>query len=267
MDDLKKYYAQNIAPSVTNFQIVGAISKTDVSNSLATLNKNWEAKKVTIPAVVSANTVTASKIYFYDVPGAKQSVIRIGYPALAAIDPDFYPAQILNYRLGGGSFASQLTQQLREGKGYTYGISSSFSGSRNKGPFTIASGVRSNVTFESVNLIKDILMQYGKNFNDTDLEVTKGYLIKSNARAFETLASKLEMLYDINNYNYSNDYAKQQENIVKKITIDELKKFSEMYLDANKMIYLIVGDAETQLKKLEQVGFGTPILLNTPAVK
>jgi zinc protease len=68
---------------------------------LATLNKNWEAKKVTIPAVVSANTVTASKIYFYDVP-CKQSVIRIGYPALAAIDPDFYPAQILNYRLGGG---------------------------------------------------------------------------------------------------------------------------------------------------------------------
>jgi zinc protease len=57
---------------------------------LATLNKNWEAK-VTIPAVVSANTVTASKIYFYDVPGAKQSVIRIGYPALAAIDPDFIP--------------------------------------------------------------------------------------------------------------------------------------------------------------------------------
>jgi zinc protease len=35
--------------------------------------------KKTIPAVVSANTVTASKIYFYDVPGAKQSVIRIGY--------------------------------------------------------------------------------------------------------------------------------------------------------------------------------------------
>lgn len=267
LDDLKKYYTQNMAPSITNFQIVGAISKTDVSNSLATLNKNWEAKKVTIPAVVSANSVTASKIYFYDVPGAKQSVIRIGYPALAAIDPDFYPAKILNYRLGGGSFASQLTQQLREGKGYTYGISSSFSGSRNKGPFTIASGVRSNVTFESVNLIKDILMQYGKNFNDTDLEVTKGYLIKSNARAFETLSSKLEMLYDINNYKYSNDYAKQQENIVKKITIDELKKFSEMYLNANKMIYLIVGDAETQLKKLEQVGFGTPILLNTPAVK
>jgi zinc protease len=67
----------------------------------------------------------------------------------------------MNYRLGGG-FASQLTQQLREGKGYTYGIGSSFDGSTLKGPFAIYSGVRSNVTYESVSLIKEILEQYGK---------------------------------------------------------------------------------------------------------
>ncbi len=267
IDDLKNYYTKNMAPSVADFQIVGSISKTDMTNSLATLNKNWEAKKVTVPKITTTNTVASSKIYFYDVPGAKQSVIRIGYPALAATDADFYPAQILNYRLGGGGFASQLTQELREGKGYTYGINSSFNGSVNKGPFTISSGVRSNVTFESVSLIKEIVAQYGKNFNENDLEVTKGYLIKSNARAFETLSSKLEMLYDISNYKYSDNYAKQQENIVKKITIGELKKLSDTYLNADKMIYLVVGDAETQLKKLEQIGFGAPILLNKTAIK
>ncbi|RDI53784.1 M16 family metallopeptidase [Flavobacterium glaciei] len=267
VDDLKNYYTKNVAPSVANFQIVGAIAKAEVTNSLATLNKNWEAKKVMVPKPIVSNTVAPSKIYFYDVPGAKQSVIKIGYPALAATDADFYPVQIMNYRLGGGSFASQLTQELREGKGYTYGISSSFNGSVNKGPFTIASGVRSNVTYESVSLIKEILSQYGKNFNENDLEVTKGYLIKSNARAFETLSSKLQMLYDISNYNYADDYAKQQENIVKNSTTDAIKKLSEKYLNADKMIYLIVGDAETQLKKLEQIGFGEPILLNKPAVK
>ena len=79
--------------------------------------------------------------------------------------------------------------------------------------------------------------------------------------------SKLEMLHDIGNYNYADDYAKQQETIVKKITLDELKKLSEKYLNANKMIYLVVGDAETQLKKLEQIGFGAPILLNKTAIK
>ncbi|MDD2673749.1 MAG: pitrilysin family protein [Flavobacterium sp.] len=265
--DLKNYYTKNTTPTVTNFQIVGAISKADVTNSLADLNKNWEAKKVIVPKVTTTTTIASSKIYFYDVPGAKQSVIRIGYPALAATDEDFYSVQIMNYRLGGGSFASQLTQELREGKGYTYGINSSFDGSVNKGPFTVASGVRSNVTFESVSLIKEILSQYGKNFNENDLEVTKGYLIKSNARAFETLSAKLEMLYDISNYNYADDYAKQQENIVKNSTIDAIKKLSEKYLNADKMIYLVVGDAETQLKKLEQIGFGEPILLNKPAVK
>ncbi len=267
IDDLKNYYTKNTAPSVADFEIVGAISKTEVINSLAPLNKNWEAKKVSIPKIASTNTAASSKIYFYDVPGAKQSVIRIGYLALAATDADFYPAKIMNYRLGGGGFASQLTQELREGKGYTYGINSSFNGSVHKGPFTISSGVRSNVTFESVSLIKEIVAHYGKNFNENDLEVTKGYLIKSNARAFETLSAKLEMLYDISNYNYADDYAKQQETIVKKITLDELKKLSEKYLNADKMIYLVVGDAETQLKKLEQIGFGAPILLNKTAIK
>ncbi|NGY38402.1 insulinase family protein [Flavobacterium sp. XN-5] len=262
LDDLKAYYNLNISPAVTDFQIVGAVSKAEVNRSLADLNKNWKSKKVTFPTMKVVEAPQSSKIYFYDVPGAKQSVIRIGYPALAATDADFYPTNIMNYRLGGGGFTSQLTQELREGKGYTYGIGSSFDGSTTKGPFSISSGVRSNVTYESVNLIKDIVAQYGPTFNANDLEVTKSYLIKSNARAFETMGSKLNMLYDISNYNFPDDYAKQRENIVKNISIDDIKKLSEKYLNANKMIYLVVGDAETQLKKLEQIGFGTPILLN-----
>ncbi len=267
IDDLKKYYSLNISPSISIFQIVGAVSKNDVIKSLATLNKNWKAKKVTFPEITVSNTIDSSKIYFYDVPGSKQSVIRIGYPALAATDADYYPAMIMNYRLGGGGFASQLTQQLREGKGYTYGINSSFSGSTIRGPFTIGSGVRSNITFESISLIKEILENYGKNFNENDLDITKGYLIKSNARAFETLSSKLGMLYGISNYNYEDAYAKQREDVVKNSTIADIKKLSEKYLNTDKMIYLIVGDAQTQLKKLEQIGFGKPILLNESAVK
>ena len=114
INDLKKYYSLNFSPSVSIFQIVGAVSKNEVTTSLSTLNKNWIAKKVSIPAIKVNSTVATSKIYFYDVPGAKQSVIRIGYPALAATDADYYPAMMMNYRLGGGGFASQLTQQLRE---------------------------------------------------------------------------------------------------------------------------------------------------------
>ena len=241
---------------------MGDVQATAVKKSLEGINDTWESKEIKFPMVAAPQVPGKSKVYFYDVPGAKQSVINIGYPALAATDKDFYPAEVLNYRLGGGGFASQLTQQLREGKGYTYGIRSSFNGSNFKGPFTISSGVRSNVTFESVDLIKEILNNYGKNFNDEDMEVTKSYLIKSNARAFETLRSKLGMLSDISNYNYPIDYAKLNEKIVKDFTVEEIKNMASSYLDPNKMIYLIVGDAKTQLKKLEQLGFGAPVLLN-----
>jgi zinc protease len=43
------------------------------------------------------------------------------------------------------------------------------------------------LTYESVRLIKEIVEQYGTNFNENNLNVTKGYLIKSNAREFETM--------------------------------------------------------------------------------
>ena len=70
------------------------------------------------------------------------------------------------------------------------------------------------------------------------------------------------MLGDISNYNYPDNYAKENEKIVRDFSVEEIKKMSNKYLDPNKMIYLIVGDAKTQMKKLEKLGFGTPILLN-----
>lgn len=94
------------------------------------------------------------------------------------------------------------------------------------------------------------------------MEVTKGYMIKSNARAFETLRSKLNMLTNISNYGYADDYAKQREDIVKAMTVEDIKALAEKYLNPNKMIYLVVGDAATQMDKLQGLGFGKPQLLN-----
>ena len=128
----------------------------------------------------------------------------------------------MNYILGGGGFASQLTQQLREGKGYTYGISSGFAGSKSPGPFTIQSGVRSNVTLESAQLIKSILQDFGKNYSQKDMETTQGFLIKSNARAFETSGAKLNMLENISKYGWKYDYVNGREQRVKGMTVAKI---------------------------------------------
>ncbi|MEO7659805.1 MAG: insulinase family protein, partial [Pyrinomonadaceae bacterium] len=180
----------------------------------------------------------------------------------AVTDPDYYPATVMNYILGGGGFASQLTQQLREGKGYTYGIGSGFSGSKSPGTFAISSSVRTNVTLESAQLIKSILQDYGKNYSEKDLETTKGFLIKSNARAFETAGAKLNMLGNISEYGWKYDYVKDREKIVKGMTVKQIKELSQKYLDTDKMIWLVVGDAKTQLPRMKELGFGDPILIN-----
>lgn len=185
-----------------------------------------------------------------------------GAPSLAATDKNYYGAQVMNYRLGGGSFASQLTQELREGKGYTYGVRSSFSGDKTDGLFSISSGVRSNVTYEASNLVKEILEKYSAGYNQNDLEVSKGYMIKSNARAFETMGSKLNMLLNISTYDYPVDYAKQREEGVKNMSVEDVRALANDYINPDKMIYLIVGDAKTQLKKLNKLGYGEPVLLN-----
>jgi len=264
LDDLKNYYKSNISPTVADFLIVGDIGKSEVMASLSDLDGNWSSIPVDLPALPEPPVVEASRVYFYDVPKAKQSVLRFGYLALAENDPDYYPATVMNYILGGGGFASRLTQELREGKGYTYGIRSGFSGSDIPGPFVIGSGVRTNVTYESAQLVKDILEEYPKTFSEKDLETTKSSLIKSQAREFETLSAKLNMLEKISAYGWSADYVKERADIINGMTVEKISALAEKYANPDKMIYLVVGDAETQMDRLTQLGYGEPVLLNAP---
>ena len=79
----------------------------------------------------------------FQIPGAKQSVIYIGCPSMTRTDPDFYPAYVTNYKLGG-SFNGLFNLILREEKGFTYGARSNFSGAKFYGTFMASSMVRTN---------------------------------------------------------------------------------------------------------------------------
>ncbi|MGB8705986.1 MAG: pitrilysin family protein [Gillisia sp.] len=262
LQDLKDYYRTKLSPLRAKFLLAGDVNKEEARASVNDLSAEWQPTMVQIPQVPAPNVPQNSQVYFYDIPGAKQSVLRIGAPALAATDSLFYPAEVMNYRLGGGGFASELTQELREAKGYTYGIRSRFEGSKNVGPFVISSGVRSNITGNALELIKKILQEYPQNFTDHDLEVTKSFMIKSDARKFETLNSKLEMLSDISNYNLDNDFVKKREKMVQNMTVEDIRELAKKYANPGQMYYIVVGDAATQIQKMEDLGYGKPILLN-----
>ena len=262
LDDLKSFYDRYFTPSVANFLVVGSTNSNEVMNALSGISERWNGKDVDFPEFNMPNAPDESTVYFYDVPGSKQSVLRLGYLAMPQTDPDFFPANVMNYILGGGGFASRLMLEVREAKGYTYGISSRFTGTQMPGTFALSSSVRTNVTLESLLLIKDIMEDYPSTFTEVDLQNTQSSLLKSNARRFETLGAKLSMLNNISSYGWEPDYMKEQEQIVREITVDDISELARTYVDPGKMIYLVVGDAETQMNRLEELGFGTPVLVN-----
>ena len=259
IDDLKDYYEKNFSPNLTTIHVAGNVSKSQVLGSLKSLEESWASKEVTFPEYEIPAPVNQSKIYFVDIPGSKQSVINIGYLALSGMNPDYYPATVVNFKLGG-SFAGILNMILREEKGYTYGARSNFNEQKVIAPFIASSSVRSNTTLESVEIFKTAMENYRKGISQEDLEFTKNALIKSDARKFETLGSLAGMLRSISKYDLPFDYVKEQESIVRNMTPAMHKRIAEKYIIPDKMIYLVVGDAQTQLNSLKNVGFGDPVL-------
>jgi zinc protease len=260
IDDLKGFYARNFSPSVAQFLIVGDIDQQRVEAALTALNTGWPAKEVAIPEIKAPEPPAKSLIYFVDVPGAKQSVIYIGGPSIPRTNPDFYPAYVTNYKLGG-SFNGVFNLILREEKGFTYGALSGFNGLKNSGTFIASSMVRTSSTLESVNIFKTEMEKYRKSMPQEYIDFTRSALLKGNARNFETLYSLLGMLNTMSAYNLPADYIKQEEAFVKGLTVEKELELANKYIDPSRMYYVVAGDASTQLKDLEKVGLGKPILV------
>jgi len=262
LTDLKTFYKTKLSPNLANIHIVGDINEATVIASLKELEATWLKTNVVLPEVSAATLPEKSKVYFYDVPNAKQSQLRIGYPAMNAMHKDYYSAQVMNYILGGGSFASKLTKELRESKGYTYGVRSGFNGSKTSGEFLISSGVRTNVTLEAIALIKELVEEYQSDFSSKDLATTKSYYLKSNARRFETFNAKLAILQNMSQYDLPAKYVLERATEVEGLTLESIKSLANEYLHHDQMIYLVVGDAKTQLPRLKALGLGEPVLIN-----
>ncbi len=260
MDDLKDYYEANFSPSVTSFHVAGDIDESKVMSSLQSLSEKWAAKEVMFPEYSDPAVVEESVVYFADVPGAKQSVIFIGAPALARTDADYYPATVMNHKLGG-SFNSHVNMVLREEKGYTYGARTYFTGSHVPGYFAASSSVRSSATEESAQIFKDLMTEYRNGITEGEMEFTKNALVKSNAREFETLGSLLAMLQNISMYDLPVDYVKGEEEIVISMDLEQHMLLAQKYIDPSKMYYVVAGDAATQMEALSSLGFGDPVLV------
>lgn len=262
MSDLKKLYKQ-LVPQNANFHIVGAINEQDAQIALNKLNQKWQSQtEVNIPTYsVPQENKNAGNIFFIDIPGSKQSTIYTGALTTPGAHPDYPKIKFANEILGGG-ISGRLTQTLRIEKGYTYGAYSGLRDIKETVPFIASTSVRANATLPSLEIIQDMIGNYSDTFTAQDADITINKVLKQSTREFESLGNKLGLLREISKYEKPKTFFEEEQDLLINMSLDDFKSIIETYYNEDEFIYVIVGDAATQLEEVNQLGKGEAIVLD-----
>lgn len=269
INDVKNYYEKYYSPNLAKVVIVGDITEQEAKQKLDFLNK-WNNKNVSInPPAIPENK--GGQTFLVNKPGAPSSVIMMGYPSLK-FDAygDYYKNRIANF-VFGGNFNSRINLNLREDKGYTYGIGSYFAGDKYKGEFTISSSVKRPATVASLaEILKEFKNYYENGITDKELEFTKNSLLNSEALKYESPSQKASLLSIMAKYNLDKDFSVKQNEILKKMTKDEVNAQIKKYFMPDKLNTIIVGDKtviEMQLDRLSKDAKYSPFINNVKPKK
>ena len=184
---------------------------------------------------------TAGKEYYIERPEALQSAIRIGKVSINRTHEDFAGLQVVNTILGG-YFGSRLMANIREDKGYTYGIGSALVSLRNAGYFFIATEVGVDVCSSALAEIeKEINILKTELATEEELALVRNYMLGSLLGGLENAFSHADKFKNIFPYGLGYDYYERYIQKVETITPQEVLELANKYLDINSFHRVIVG--------------------------
>lgn len=184
---------------------------------------------------------TPEKSQFIEKEHTLQSALRIGKTLFNKQHPDFIKMQIVSTILGG-YFGSRLMSNIREDKGYTYGIGSAVTSLKHSGIFTISSEVGADVRQKAV---EEIFVEINKLatdlVGDEELNLVKNYMLGSFLRSVDGPFALSELVKSVVDYGFSMDYFDRFIGTVKNITAKEIRDLTVKYLDPATLVTLVVG--------------------------
>ena len=175
----------------------------------------------------------------------------------------------------GGQFSSRINLNLREDKGYTYGARSSFNFAKGPGPFEAGAPVKTEDTKPAlVELMKELKDIAGpRPATDVEVAFAKDRLVKGFPSRFETIAAGGRRgggggggglggtLAELVLYDLPNDYFTTYRDKVEAVTVDDVKRVAQKYLDASRMTVLVVGDRSTIESEIKSLPFAKEVIL------
>jgi len=240
-DDLLAHYQQMYQPSNCTIIIAGKIEQETIDLLKDTFGDSWTNTSKKPDTTQPELTAASEHFYFTEKTDALQSAIRMGLPFINRTHPDFPSVQVLNTVLGG-YFGSRLMANIREDKGYTYGIGSGMSSLKHAGAFFIATEVGADVCKSAVNEIeKEINILKTELIPQEELDLVRNYMLGSLLGSLENVFSHADKFKSLYFSGLDYDYYDRYTETIRAITSDDLIKLADKYLNLDGFYKVIVG--------------------------
>lgn len=203
---------------------------------------------------VPATQQRETKVVLIEKPDAAQTSLRMGFRTANRGEADFIPMQFLN-TIFGGSFISRLNHNLREEKGYTYGIQSSIDARKHSSVLTISSHVGSETVDSAVSeILREMERLRTEPITDDELETTRNYMIGSFALRTETPTQVVSMLSTLELYGLPKDYHTRYLAELAAMTKERLFEVQQRRFSTEGVVIAASGNIEHLQQKLRNFG-------------
>src|SRR6185503_19511644 len=236
----KSYYQPGRAIITVVGDITPAQAKTAVEKGLAAWSKGGDKPSFDYPKLPE---LQPAKIYFVDKPGSAQSVVNIGLPGPPRKTPDYFALQVLNTILGG-QFQSRLNANLREQKGYSYGVNSGFGFGKGPGAFRAGGSiVKDKTDLALIEFMKELKGVEGAiPVTDDELKTAKDNMTQSLPARFASVTAISNSITSLAVQGLPDDYYQTYAKNIAAVTKDDLLRVAKQYIDLSHIAIVIVGD-------------------------
>lgn len=255
-DDVVAFQKAYFQPGRAIISIVGDVTpakaKAAVEKGLATWTKAGDKPSFEYPKLPE---LQPAKIYLVDKPGAAQSVFNIGLPGPPRNTPDYFALQVLNTILGG-QFQSRLNANIREQKGYSYGVNSNFGYGKGPGAFRAGGSIFSGKTDAAlVEFMKELKGIAGeKPITDDEIKTAKESLIQGLPQRFASVSAISNAITSLVVQGLPDDYYQTFAKNVSAVTKEDLLRVAKRYIDLEHLAIVIVGDRASVEGPLKALG-------------
>ena len=240
---LRDFHSRHYRPDGAVLLVAGDFDAETLRSVLADAFGDWSGTAASLeyppsPAESRSETLTVAW------PDAAQGEIRFGALGMPRLSPDWIPAAVANYLLGGSTITGRLGANLREDKGWTYGIRSGFSAAVQPGGWVIETAVDGEVVERACEeILKELDRLLNEPLPEDELARARDALILSLPRAFETPGRIIGRFAALAAFGLPLDYWERFPEAVAAVTADDVQRVARTYFHPDALRRVIVGPA------------------------